>query len=248
MGLAVSDVVVLIDRQQGGEANLRKHGIALHAAFTLAFICDTLAAHGLLAADVVASVRAFVAANQTSSAPAPAPEKPPRLSYEARLPHAQNAMARRCLEIMLAKRSNLAFSVDVATEAEMLRLADAVGPHICVLKTHVDIFDAWTPESEAALTALAEKHNFLVFEDRKFADIGNTVVSQYGGGVYHIARWSHLTNAHLVPGPGIIAGLRQAGAPLGRGLLLLAEMSSAGNLATGEYTAAVLKAAEANQV
>lgn len=38
VGLQVRDVVVLIDREQGGEARLHSHGLQLHSAFPLSLI------------------------------------------------------------------------------------------------------------------------------------------------------------------------------------------------------------------
>lgn len=74
-----------------------------------------------------------------------------RLRYEQRSALAKNSMAKRCFEIMARKQTNLSVAADVATAEEMLTLADAVGPHICVFKTHVDIFNEWDTRIVAKL-------------------------------------------------------------------------------------------------
>ncbi len=166
-----------------------------------------------------------------------------RLSFLERSSLCTNPTARRLFQVMHQKSSNLAVAADVTSLQQLFTLADQVGPSICVLKIHVDILSDFSLSNFQKLNELAAQHNFLIFEDRKFADIGNTVKSQYKGGVYCISSWADIVNAHIVPGPGIIEGLKSVGMPLGRGLLLLAEMSSTGSLAKGPYTQMAVKMA-----
>ncbi|KAG1755583.1 humps family-domain-containing protein [Suillus lakei] len=159
-------------------------------------------------------------------------------TYNERAKKHANKAAKALLEIMEEKQSNLSVSVDVTKSKDFFDIIEAVGPHVCLIKasTHIDVLEDFDATVIDRLRELSERHKFLIFEDRKFADIGSTVVLQYSKGIYKIADWAHITNAHAVPGPSIITGLASVGIPKDRGLILLAEMSSKGALTTGSYT------------
>ena len=110
----------------------------------------------------------------------------------------------------------------------------------------LDDFDAGFPQE---LEALAKMHDLLIFEDRKFNDIGNTVVHQYEGGTFKISRWAHIVNCHTLPGPGILTALssvaKRCAEP--RACLVIAQMSSEGNLCSGAYARASVEMALASR-
>lgn len=128
-------------------------------------------------------------------------EEKKRFSYEEKLSKTEHPIAKKLLEIAIEKKSNLIVSADVMTTAELLDLADKIGPYIVALKTHIDIirdFDA--DKTILPLIDLARKHKFLLMEDRKFADIGNTQELQFTEGVYKISNWADLVTSHLIAG------------------------------------------------
>lgn len=66
--LVVEDVVVLIDREQGGRQRLADHGYRLHALFTLGEFLQVLEAEKRLDSETVASVRRFIEETQVTAA------------------------------------------------------------------------------------------------------------------------------------------------------------------------------------
>ncbi|XP_002735881.1 uridine 5'-monophosphate synthase-like [Saccoglossus kowalevskii] len=251
VGIVVTDAVVLLDREQGGKQRLEHKGINLYSVCGMSGICKILEKHGKLDSPTVKQVDDFLAKNifkpDTSGVKLTeqvSKKSKKSLRYHERAEIVAHPLSKQLLKIMDSKQTNLAFSVDVTKCQQVLELVDKVGPHVCIVKTHVDIIEDFNDDFITALQKLADKHNFLIFEDRKFADIGNTVKHQYSSGVYKINQWAHITNAHSVPGDGVVQGLKDVGLPKNRGCLLIAEMSSTGNLATGEYTKATVKMAE----
>jgi uridine monophosphate synthetase len=59
-GLVVEDLVVLIDREQGGRERLAAKGYRLHAVLTISACFDALESAGLVEAALLARARAFV--------------------------------------------------------------------------------------------------------------------------------------------------------------------------------------------
>jgi uridine monophosphate synthetase len=166
------------------------------------------------------------------------------LSFIKRASLTRHKTAQRLFQIMEAKQSNLALALDVSSQAQLLEMADELGPKLCMLKTHVDILEDFTPNFGEKLKILSNKHNFLIFEDRKFADIGQVVQLQFSKGVYRISDWADIINAHIIAGPGTIDGLNKIALPKEIGLLLIAEMSSHGMMAFGEYTQKTISLAQ----
>jgi orotidine-5'-phosphate decarboxylase len=187
-----------------------------------------------------------------------------------------NLVAKALFEIMARKHTNLVLSADVDDKDQIIELFNAIGPYICAIKLHCDIINGWDEGFARTLQELAKIHDVIIFEDRKFADIGNTVQLQYTNGYFKIANWADLVNAHLLPGEGIVKGLREAGQsvakslmqkrqileealhiegkeedeiamelgrPKGKALLLVAQMSSEGNLLDEDYALASIEVA-----
>lgn len=140
---------------------------------------------------------------------------------------------------MSVKQTNLCVAADVTKTTDLLNIAEQVGPHICLLKTHIDILEDFHPNFIKHLKSIAEKYNFILFEDRKFADIGKTVQLQYSKGTYKISSWASLVTAHSLMGNGILDAITESEG-IERGIFLLAEASAAGSLITESYAKATL--------
>ena len=152
-------------------------------------------------------------------------------------------MAKTFMEVACRKKSLVCLAADKYTMAELFDLLNSVGSSIAALKTHVDLIDDWSKDGWNQFCALAHDMDLLIFEDRKFADIGKISRRQMGG-IYNIGEWSDLVTAHLISGPDIVDGLQKAWSDAGRegGVLLLAQMSSRGNLLGPNYTSTVVEA------
>ena len=146
---------------------------------------------------------------------------------------------------MYTKQSNLIISLDLTKASEIIDFIKLYCHDVFGIKLHSDIikFDTMTqPEFMCELMILKHKMNFILIEDRKFCDIGNTVMQQS----YEITKYADLITVHAIPGQGIIDGLKNNCLNNECGILLISQMSSNDNLISDEYTQKTIELALEN--
>ncbi|XP_071051842.1 uridine 5'-monophosphate synthase [Onthophagus taurus] len=237
-GIKVSEAVVLLNREQGGETILKENGINMIALLTLSQLILVLKEENLINEDVYKKVLKYIKENQIKTKHEMNRLK---LSYSERIKYCKNPVSKELFKIMDAKKSNLCVAADLTNATDILNLAEEIGPFICLLKLHVDIIEDFHENFIKRLQEIASTHNFLLFEDRKFSDIGKTVQNQYTKGIYHISNWATLITAHSLMGNGTLRAIEQSMSPNKKsGVFLLAESSTEG-LINPEYTKATIE-------
>eukprot|EP00835_Amoeboradix_gromovi_P001747 NODE_86_length_22163_cov_0.379442.p10 type:complete len:264 gc:universal NODE_86_length_22163_cov_0.379442:4203-4994(+) len=168
-----------------------------------------------------------------------------QISITRKSPKSGNSMTLgdQITKLIQIKKSNLCISVDLSTTKDVLEILEWIGGQIVIAKLHIDTYDDFTPAFITKLVELKHRHNFLLFEDRKFADIGNTTYKQLHG-TFQIAKWADMITIHGLPGEGLIKAVHEAN-PLLK-CLILVEMSTCDNLFTREYSEKCIKLAKAH--
>ena len=243
--LEVTDVVVFLDREQGGSTNLKNQNVNVHSVTNVTTLLQILFEVGKITDKEKEKVENFIQNNKLTNGtgtnqdlPGSAPNSVQKMTIKDRMnsDKCNSSLAKQLFGIMDEKNTNLCLAADVKTSQELFDLAEKTGRFICCLKTHVDALSDWHEDSSnnaIKLKEIAKKFDFLIFEDRKFADIGKTVEAQFNREPYAISSWADLVTVHGLPGPGILDGLNHKENRCKA--LIVAEMSSKGNLATKEY-------------
>lgn len=151
----------------------------------------------------------------------------------------------RIKSLIQKKQSNICLSLDFTFTKDILRTIELVKNKIVMVKTHCDIIEDFNAEFIKDMIKICDENDILIFEDRKFADIGNTFRKQFTSGIFKIRDWCSITNFHGLVGEGIIKEFDDC-RKKEQGGLLVAEMSNEGNIIDANYKLRIIDMALKN--
>ena len=147
----------------------------------------------------------------------------------------RNCYISKLKEIIKQKKSNIVVALDFSSPLEVLEMAQKIGPYVCGIKLHLDIIDFSEEEDELSsaefinrICKIKKEHNFIVIDDRKYADIASIStrqfrISQRG----REGEFVDLVTMHPIVGESLIDAFQKN---FDVGILLVYSMSCANNL------------------
>lgn len=138
--------------------------------------------------------------------------------------------------------SKICVAIDRRTTADIKPFIEALGPHVGCIKLHADMIEDFDASFVEYLCDAKTRFGCLFWEDRKLADIGQTMQHQLCHPLYNIAAWADIVSCHALVGAESLQAL-SAVAP-SMMLVLIAQMSSAGNTLDTAYTQQAIRVAQ----
>uniref|UniRef100_A0A915MFL5 Uridine 5'-monophosphate synthase n=1 Tax=Meloidogyne javanica TaxID=6303 RepID=A0A915MFL5_MELJA len=234
-GLCTEHVFCIVDREQGGPERLVEKRLLLHSLIQMTSILDFLVSKGIIGQERREEIQQQLQDPSTESIPninqtTKTFQHLNLLERQKYFP--KNSFNYKLINLMMKKKTNLCLAVDNFNKEQILKILESAKDFICVLKLHCDTIDGWDDEFSAQLQKISNENNFLIFEDRKLADTGNTMILQLEKGL-KIAKWADVVTAYPFPGAKTFESLRKEiiESPNYKlsGILLLAELSTEGS-------------------
>ena len=134
-GMTVTHCVVLLDREQGGRANLEDMGVTVTCIMTISQVVQVLSDNKRISDDMVHCVQTFIANNQTYRQKEISKSQE-KVKFSDRIGLTNNKVTQKLLQIIMKKKTNICAAVDCVNSQELLNIAQTVGPHVAVVKIH----------------------------------------------------------------------------------------------------------------
>lgn len=148
-----------------------------------------------------------------------------------------NKWSNKLNNVINTKNTNICLSLDVPKWSEFFNILEKVKHKICILKIHLDIMEPVDNETFNNyindLVKMSRVHKFMIWEDRKFCDIGNTNKMQLEKLIEYGIDFVSINPS---------GGLKSVEPFFNKiGIFILAEMSCSDNFLNSKYTYDCLK-------
>jgi orotidine 5'-phosphate decarboxylase subfamily 1 len=169
---------------------------------------------------------------------------------------ATNPITKKLFDIAHRKQTRVIVAIDTPDPSEVLELIDQVGKNVCCVKLHFDAIDFSRVEFDVdeffrRMNEFRHRDEWLLFEDRKYLDIAKTVELQhantryiYGGSLDLVTSFT-IASEHTIEG---IAKAEKLNPDNQLGVLLIAELSTKGNIVPSENYDRCMALSQSNNI